>query len=120
MRKILLLLSIATTFSGCFLFRKATTELPFETIQIPGGAYMMGDFHKSENEDATPLHRVILGPFEMSTYEITYDQYDKYALEAGIDMPDDDGYGRGARAVVNISWFEAKEYCGLLWFQAAK
>lgn len=106
-----LFLLIITTFSGCFLFRKAITELPFETTHVPGGAYMMGDFHDNENEDATPLHRVIVGPFDISTYEITYEQYDLYALEAGIELPEDNGYGRGPRAVVNITWDEASEYC---------
>ena len=110
-RYITLLLLSSTLLSGCFLFRKATSDLPFETVQVPGGAYEMGDFVNQENQDATPLHRVIVAPFELSKYEITYDQFDAYALEAGIDLPEDDGYGRGNRAVANVTWYQARAFC---------
>ena len=116
-RYIPLLLLVSTSLSGCFLFRKATSALPFETVQVPGGAYMMGDFVNQENQDATPLHRVILAPFEISKYEITYDQFDIYAMEAGVELPDDNGYGRGHRAVANVTWFEANDYCAFYGFR---
>ena len=71
----------------------------------------MGDFHTGENEDALPVHRVVLSPFVIDRYEVTYEEYDAFATERGLPLPDDDGFGRGARAVANVSWDEAMEYC---------
>ncbi len=102
---------VSILLSGCFLFRTSTSDLPFEAVQIPGGAYVMGDVFEEENEDATPVHEVRVAPFEISTYEITYDQYDAYAAAVGAPLPEDDGYGRGQRAVVHVSWQEALDYC---------
>ena len=101
---------LLSTLSGCFLFKKAS-EQPFETVMIPGGAFMMGDFENQENDDATPVHRAIVAPFEISKHEITYEQYDAYAEQVGAKLPDDNGYGRGPRAVANITWHEANDYC---------
>lgn len=78
---------------------------------------MMGDFISEENEDATPVHKVIVPPFELSKYEITFDQFDTYALEAGADLPDDNGFGRGNRAVVNLTWYEANDFCRFYGFR---
>lgn len=116
-RYISLLLIIVLVFPGCFLFRKATSDLPFETVAVPGGAFMMGDFAAQKNKDATPVHRVIVPPFELSTYEITFEQFDAYALEVGVELPLDDGYGRGSRAVVNLTWYDAREYCAFYGFR---
>ena len=116
MRYVLLLIVVACSVSGCFLFRKAVM-LPFETVTVPGGRFMMGDFVEQTNEDATPLHRVVVAPFEISTYEITYDQFDAYATQAGVTPPDDDGYGRGNRAVVHVNWQQAVDYCAFYGFR---
>ena len=72
---------------------------------------MMGDFNNQENLDATPVHRAIVAPFEIGRHEITYEQFDAYAEQAGAALPDDNGYGRGERAVVNLTWQEAYEFC---------
>lgn len=107
----LLFTILYTSTSGCFLFRKNTQPLPFETVEIPGGAFMMGDVFEKSDPDATPVHKAIVAPMEMSKYEITYAAYDSFAVETSRSLPDDDGYGRGLRAVVNINWEEAQAFC---------
>ena len=97
--------------SGCFLFRKAAVPLPFEVIDIPGGAFSMGDVFEGENEDAIPVHRVVIPPFTMAKYEITYEQYDTFAEETDRALPEDNGYGRGNRAVANVLWEDALAFC---------
>ena len=96
---------------GCFSGRKASLMAPLEMVVVPGGSFQMGDIFEKENEDAIPVHEVNLSSFEMSRYEITFAQYDTYALETGRPLPDDNGYGRGNRAVVNVSWEDARAYC---------
>ena len=71
----------------------------------------MGDVLDMENEDATPVHPVIVAPFELSQFEITYEEYDAYAVLDGKPLPPDDGFGRGRRAVVNVTWHEANAFC---------
>ncbi len=102
---------LSTFTSGCFLFKKHAQPLPFEVVQIPGGVFMVGDVFEHENDDATPVHRAVIAPFELSKYEITYAQYDTFAVTVGRPLPEDDGYGRGTRAVANVTWEEALAYC---------
>ncbi len=78
---------------------------------VPGGTFEMGDFENNSNKDAIPLHNVTLPSFYINTYEITYAQYDSYADLMNLPKPDDEGFGREDRAVVNISWDEAKAFC---------
>ncbi|MFH1852118.1 MAG: SUMF1/EgtB/PvdO family nonheme iron enzyme [Candidatus Neomarinimicrobiota bacterium] len=85
--------------------------LPIEMIAISGGTFLMGDFNQGKDEDALPLHPVTLPDFLISKYEITYDQYDRYASLNGLKLPEDNSEGRSERAVVNITWDEAREFC---------
>ena len=108
---IFLLTGISLNTSACFLFRKAGPVQPFETVHIPGGVFMMGDVFEEENTDAIPVHRVIMAPFEMAKHEITYAAYDTFAVQTGRPLPDDNGYGRGTRAVANVTWEDANAFC---------
>lgn len=78
---------------------------------VPAGAFEMGDFHDGTNDDALPVHRVIVGPFLIDRMEVSYSEYDAYASREGLPLPDDDGYGRGSRAVANVTWDEAVAFC---------
>ncbi len=84
---------------------------PIEFVDIPSGTFMMGDFYNQKDSDALPLHKVTVKQFAMSKYETTYSQYDTFAKLKNMPLPDDMGYDRGDRAVVNINWFEAKAFC---------
>lgn len=106
-----LLLSSGVGSAGCALFKKPIAAEPFPSIEIPGGRFMMGDVLDRENQDATPVHPVLVAPFELSQFEITYEEYDAYAAESGTAKPPDDGFGRGRRAVVHLTWHEAEAFC---------
>jgi len=50
----------------------------------------------------------------MGKYEVTFSQYYKYCENAKKDKPDDVGWGRGNRPVINVSCNDAVAYCNWL------
>ncbi len=56
----------------------------------------------------------------MGKYEITWEQYDVFAVATGRPKPDDFGRGRGKLPVGNITWWEATAYTEWLSQQTGK
>lgn len=86
-------------------------ELPnnLTLLPIPTGYSVMGDNDGKVSEK--PAHKVtITYPYWMSKTEITFAQYDAYAEAAGVDKPNDEGWGRGTMPAINISWNDAQGY----------
>lgn len=105
----LLLITILTT--GCSIF-KSTSSLPKpEMIKVNGGSFLMGDIIDSLNTDALPIHEVSLNDYYIGKYEVTFEQYDAFAKATDRDLPPDENYGRGDRAVVRVDWYDAQAYC---------
>ena len=50
--------------------------------------------------------------FEMGKYEVTFDEYSAFVLDSdGIKLPPNhEGWGRGSRPVINVSWEDAQAY----------
>jgi formylglycine-generating enzyme required for sulfatase activity len=46
----------------------------------------------------------------MSKHEITFEQYDLFCDATGRSKPDDAGWGRGNRPVINVSWDDATAF----------
>ncbi|MGB4226305.1 MAG: SUMF1/EgtB/PvdO family nonheme iron enzyme [Candidatus Dechloromonas phosphoritropha] len=83
-------------------------------VVIPAGRFLMGsppdEPERSENEG--PQHEVrIAQPFAMGVHALTFADYDRYAEASGVQKPDDEGWGRGSRPVINVSWQDAQAYC---------
>lgn len=99
--------------AGCTLFR-STPDLPLpEKVAVAGGTFLMGDVFDYDNTDALPVHEVTVAGFEIMTHEVTFDQYDAFAKATGRPLPEDDGRGRGPRAVVKVNWDEAQAFCAV-------
>ncbi len=79
-----------------------------EMVTLPGGSYQRGD--AAGDNDERPPKPLTIKPFAIGLFEVTFDQYDAFCRRAGCESPDDQGWGRGARPVVNVSWEEAKAY----------
>jgi formylglycine-generating enzyme required for sulfatase activity len=62
----------------------------------------------------------IVKPFAMGQYEITFEEYDKFAEATGRELPGDRGWGRGQLPVINVSWNDAMDYSEWLSQQTAK
>jgi formylglycine-generating enzyme required for sulfatase activity len=88
-------------------------------VIVPAGIFRMGDIKGSAYE--RPVHTVNFAQaFAMGRYTVTFDEYDYYAKSAGISLPDDQGWGRERRPVMNVSWQEAVAYAQWLAEQTGK
>ena len=81
-----------------------TTGMEF--VLIKGKSFDMGDFSKKD-DFATPPHKVHVKDFYIGKYEVTFDQYDQFCEATKRDKPSDEGWGRGNRPVINVTWQDA-------------
>ncbi len=80
-------------------------------VSIPLGTFIMGSPEDEvDRSDDEMEHYVILSSYKMSAYKITFDQYDAFCEATGRPKPDDSGWGRGKRPVVNVSWYDATAF----------
>jgi len=78
-------------------------------VLIPKGSFKMGSDAGENNEK--PVHKVTIGyDYAMSQYEITFDDYDRFCEATGRAKPADQGWGRGQRPVISVSWEDGKAY----------
>ena len=87
---------------------------PVPTIQwayIPAGKFMMGspasEVDRSIDESQ---HEVSLSAFKMSAHEVTFAQYDAFCEATKHKKAIDEGWGRGQRPVINVSWDDATAF----------
>ncbi len=101
-------------------FRLARSVIPMpEMVDIRPGQFLMGS-EKGDSEEK-PVHKVMIEkPFQIGKYEITFEEYDTFAQATGKELPDDEGWGRGKRPVINVSWYDANTYAKWLSEQTGK
>lgn len=77
-------------------------------VVIAAGTFMMGE----EGYLEQPRHAVSIQRFAAAKYEITFEQWAHCVHRDGCrnSDPNDGGWGRGNRPVVNVSWDDASEY----------
>ncbi|MBE9530592.1 MAG: SUMF1/EgtB/PvdO family nonheme iron enzyme [Proteobacteria bacterium] len=82
-----------------------------EMVVIPKGKFRMGDIQGNGCENEKPVHQInIKRSFALSRYPLTFDDYDVFVKDKGMERPDDEGWGRGNRPVINVSWEDAVAY----------
>ena len=83
-----------------------------EMVVIPAGSFMMGspDDEPGRSNDEGPLHAVTIQSFALGRYEVTFDDYDRFARATDRTLPRDEGWGRGKWPVINVSWDDAQAY----------
>lgn len=114
-------------------------SVSFTMIRIPGGAFRMGSpEHESlRNQDEGPIHEVTLSPFWIGENEVSWNEYEAFlratssprrtaGQKAAHQQYDavsratppwgapDQGWGRGARPAITMSWYAATVYCAWL------
>ncbi|GAA5523472.1 serine/threonine-protein kinase PknD [Microbulbifer aestuariivivens] len=89
-----------------------------EMVVVKSGRYVMGN---NKRPSASPEQQIrIAEPFAISSHEITFDQYDRFAEATGAALPGDSGWGRGDRPVINVNWEDARAYARWLSSQTGK
>jgi len=79
-------------------------------IKLGGGSYAMGSNRSQVSSNQWPAHEVRIKAFAISQTEVTFEDYDRFAQATGRKLPKDEGWGRGKRPVVNVSWNDAVAY----------
>ena len=85
---------------------------------IPAGSFLMGS-PPTENgryPREGPQHLVTIGrTFAAGKYEVTFDEWGACVQEGGCKYnPGDNGWSRGRRPVIDVSWDDAKVYVAWL------
>ena len=85
-----------------------------EMVVVSAGSFEMGSpsWEKWRGDDEGPVHRVrIREPFAVGVHEVTFREWDACRRAGGCSHnPDDEGWGRRDRPVIDVSWVDAKEY----------
>ena len=86
-----------------------------ELVVVPTGSFTMGspdsEWGRFNNEG--PQRRVTIAePFAVGVYEVTFGEWDACVNEGGCNgyQPHGEGWGRGGRPVINVSWDDARAY----------
>ena len=86
-----------------------------EMIRLSGGRFLMG----AQGDRATlyelPVREVRVKEFALGKYEVSFEEFDACHADGGcLHRPEDEGWGRGKRPVINIKWIDAKQYVAWL------
>jgi formylglycine-generating enzyme required for sulfatase activity len=104
-----------------------------EMVVIPAGEFLMGsgeeearlgEDDEAETDEIMPgqgkRRMRVVRRFALGRYPVTFEEYDTF-LDAtvgkrprGDDEADDNGWGRGRRPVISVSWQDAQRYCAWL------
>ncbi len=96
------------------LIQRGGLKLP-RMVEIPAGSFVMGEESEDGSSFSRPARSVTIGKaFHVSQFEITFSQYDQFASAVGRPLPDDEGWGRDNRPVINVTWEDALAYAAWL------
>jgi formylglycine-generating enzyme required for sulfatase activity len=88
-------------------------------VMIPAGRFEMGSAPSESGHtfDESPRHRVTIAvPFALAKDDVTFAQWDACVAAGGCRgyRPPDEGWGRGARPVINVNFADAAAYIAWL------
>jgi formylglycine-generating enzyme required for sulfatase activity len=90
-----------------------------EMMVMPAGSFIMGspDTEQGRYSNESPQRKVTIATqFAAGRFAVTFDEWDACVADGGCDgyRPADQGWGRGRRPVVNVSWDDTKTYLAWL------
>ena len=90
---------------------KPVVKPTIQWVSIPAGTFVMGSPASEVNRrDDERQHEVSLSAFKMSAHEVTFAQYDAFCEATKHKKAYDQGWGRGQRPVINVSWDDATAF----------
>ena len=86
-----------------------------EIIEVPAGSFLMGApvTEEGRSDAEGPQREVTIAePFAVGVYEVTFAEWDACVAGGGCQgyQPGDEGWNRGRRPVINVSWEDAQAY----------
>ena len=97
-------------------FKECMAGCP-EMVAVPVGTFTMGspDNESGRFTSEGPQHKVeIAYNFAVGRFAVTFDEWDLCVADADCSYAADDGWGRGRRPVINVSWEDAKKFTAWL------
>ncbi|MEL0082401.1 MAG: SUMF1/EgtB/PvdO family nonheme iron enzyme, partial [Gammaproteobacteria bacterium] len=85
-----------------------------QMVELAGGVFTQGSSSLSTAFEERPDREVTVPPFAISVTEVTFNEYGLFVKAVGGRLPDDQGWGRGERPVINVSWDDARAYAAWL------
>jgi len=89
-----------------------------EMVVVPAGRFLMGSTAAEAGRygDEDRRHEVQVAEFALGRTELTFDEWDACVADGGCNnyQPNDAGWGRGRRPVINVSWDDAQAYVSWL------
>ena len=83
-------------------------------VRIPAGTFTMGapESEPWSHDNERPQHMVSIPAFRAGAHEVTFAEWDACVAAGGCGgySPDDAGWGRDNRPVVNVSWNDVQSY----------
>jgi formylglycine-generating enzyme required for sulfatase activity len=97
----------------------AFKDAPFapELVAVPAGEFWMGSTGQEDgrSDNERPQHRVTIRQrFAIGRYAVTFVEYDRFCEARQRIKPDDEGWERERRPVINVSWRDAQAYVAWL------
>jgi formylglycine-generating enzyme required for sulfatase activity len=84
-------------------------------VRISGSSFMMGSPETETGRYTIERwHEVTIPDFIIGQYAVTFAEYDLFVKDSGWRKPADNGWGRGLRPVINVSWKDAIGYAAWL------
>ena len=84
-----------------------------QMVVLPAGTFPMGSPDNEQGRDSDETRRQVrIGTFAVGVYEVTFAEWDACVAGGGCGgyRPDDGGWDRGARPVLNVSWNDAQAF----------
>jgi formylglycine-generating enzyme required for sulfatase activity/predicted nucleic acid-binding Zn ribbon protein len=104
-----------TESQGGAMFRSQQLSLEIadgDWVLINGGEFLMGSpVDEKDRFDCERQHKVRVNTFEMLKTPVTFAMYDAYCEIHDFDRPNDEGWGRGSRPVINVDYWRVVQYC---------
>jgi formylglycine-generating enzyme required for sulfatase activity len=97
-------------------FKECAEDCP-EMVVIPAGEFTMGSpaSEQGRENDEEPQHRVVFAkPLAVARFEVTFDDWDACVAHGDCARVTDAGYGRGRQPVINVTWYDARQYAAWL------
>jgi formylglycine-generating enzyme required for sulfatase activity len=93
---------------------KDCTECPAMVV-VPAGSFTMGSpaSEAGRESDEGPQHQVTFSrALAVGKFEVTFAEWDACLSDGGCGAyrPSDDGWGRGNRPIIHVSWNDAQSY----------